>query len=344
MESPSGDAETEGAPTWAVDPNLAAHVDEVMRNWQQGFVVRLDFLAWLADREQPLTWQTASEGREGVGLTKAKPEYEYMAVVTQTCDIFKSCASTAEDDEAWPFLQLCPVVKLGGVAVRGEAAGGHHSRFAPLPALGDDFFVDLNQCMTVEKTLLLGLEDPTDGCRHDADRLLFADVVARNRGRFAFPDGVNEVMKPLRRRFREKGVKDSPEGRRIRDILEVRVRRSPTTLWTNSPVLLEIIYVIKSASLSEFTEDDGEDKVSGDLKTWLSTPQPIKDLSERLDVATTNADRTRLWNLLVQEWHTKAGTSNEVIVTGVAAESAADYSVERARSEPKLDYDHLSSG
>jgi hypothetical protein len=345
MESPSDDADTAQTPVFVVDPDLAARIDSAMRQWQQGFVVGPGLLVWLADREQPLTSQTAQEGGTGVGLTKAKAAHEYLAVVTQTCDIFKSCSSTGDDDEAWPFVQLCPVVKLKGAAVRGEAAGGHHSRFAPLPALGEgDCFADLNQCVTVEKAILLGLDDPKDGCRNDVDRLLFADVVARNRGRFAFPDGVNEIMKPLRRRFREKGARDSPEGRRIQDILEVRLRRSPTTQWTDSPVLVEIIYVIKSESLSEFTENDDGSHISADLTTWLSTPRSVHQLSERLDSATTNADRTHLWNRLVQEWHMKAETSNEVIVTGVAAESAADYSIERARSEPKLDYDHLSFG
>jgi len=342
MELPSSDTDTDAETPWAVESSLVARVDEAMRQVQQGYVVKLNLLAWLADRDQPLTKQSSTEGGEGAGLTKAKPEHEFMAVVTQTCDIFKSCAASGADDEAWPFIQLCPVIKLAG-AVQGEAAGGHTPRFAPLPALGDVYFADLNQCITVEKAILLGLEEPVDGCGDDAARLLFADVVARNRGRFAFPDGMSHIMSPLRRRFREKAPRDSPEGRRIRDILEVRVHRSPTTKWTDVPLQIEIVYLIKSASLTEFMESDEATFISTDLGTWLSSPRSISDLSARLDTAVTNADRTRLWNLLVQEWHKKAGKSLEVIVTGVVAESAADYSVERARLEPKLDYDHMSA-
>src|ERR1700731_1086347 len=167
------------APPWEADPELAARVNAQMRKFQQGYVVKLGLMTWLADREHPLTRQTAEGGGKGAGITKAKPEHEFMAVVTQTCDLFKPCAATEADSEAWPFVQLCPVVKLIKSAVRGEAAGGHIPRFAPLPALGDDYFADLNQCVTVEKTVLLGLDEPVDGCGDDASRILFADVVAR---------------------------------------------------------------------------------------------------------------------------------------------------------------------
>ena len=209
-------------------------------------------LGWLADRSHPLTLQTHQLGGEGLGLTQA--EAEAVAVVTQTCDIVRTCWS--EGGDGLPFVQVCPVVALVGADLT-EAAGGHSSRFAPLPALGHDHFADLLVCSTLEKTVLLGLEGPISGCGSDEDREKFAAAVDRNRRRFAFPDGMDQVLNPLRRRFRDKWKKDSAEGRRIAEVWEIRARRADHTPWYGEDqVEVELTFVIAPDALRCFQEEE----------------------------------------------------------------------------------------
>ena len=72
-----------------------AKVDEAMLGWRQGDVARPGPFGWLADRSHPLTLQTHQPGGEGLGLTQA--EAEAVAVVTQTCDVVRTCWSEGGD-------------------------------------------------------------------------------------------------------------------------------------------------------------------------------------------------------------------------------------------------------
>lgn len=316
-----------------------AKVDEAMLGWRQGDVARPGPFGWLADRSHPLTLQTHQLGGEGLGLTQA--EAEAVAVVTQTCDVVRTCWS--ESGDGLPFVQVCPVVVLAGADLT-EAAGGHSSRFAPLPALGHDHFADLLVCSTLEKTVLLGLEGPISGCGSDEDREKFAAAVDRNRRRFAFPDGMDQVLNPLRRRFRDKWKKDSAEGRRIAEVWEIRARRADHTPWLGEDqVEVEFTFVIAPDALPVFSEEEADQPTTAEIKTWAQANDDIAKLAGKLESIGNPTDRSYLWQRLVLAWIAKCGTDHRVAITGATAESAAAYSLARARLEPRLDLDHLSS-
>jgi hypothetical protein len=310
-----------------------------MLGWRQGDVVRPGPFGWLADRSHPLTEQTHQLGGEDLGFTEAAADY--IAVVTQTCDIVKTCWS--EDGDAWPFVQVCPVVVLEGRALT-EAAGGHSSRFAPLPALGDEYFADLLVCSTHEKTVLLGLDEHIRGCESDEDRERFAAAVDRNRRRFAFPNGMDQVLKPLRNRFRDKWKRDSAEGRRLAEVWEIRARHAEHSPWFgDDQVEVELTFVIAPEALPVFSEEDADQPVSPEVKAWAQDHHDIAALAEKLESTGDPADKSYLWNCLVGAWISKCGTDPRVAIIGAIAESAEAYSLARARLEPRLDLDHLSN-
>ena len=179
--------------------------------------------------------------------------------------------------DAWPFVQVCPVVELGEGQARVEAAEGHSTRYAPLPGIGDAHFADLTVCITIEKALLLGLGGPRSGCRDDLERERFAAAVARSRVRFPFPDGFNTVMNPLRSRWRKKRS-SGDEGELISDVKEVRAR--PQTLWSDIPVRLELIFIVISTSLPPASEATFGVTVTDELQRWAEVETETSNRSE----------------------------------------------------------------
>jgi hypothetical protein len=331
------------AETWQPDRELVDAVDAAMTNWHQGHVVSPGPLGWLADRSRPLTPQTAALGGSEFGFTQAS--VEHVVVATQTCDIVKSCWSEDPERGSWPLVQVCPVVTLKDQAL-AEASRGHSTRFAPLPALGNDKFADLTVCTTMDKAVLVGLGDPIPGCATDDERERFAAAVDRNRRRFAFPSGMDEVLKPLRARFRNKWKKDSPEGRRIAEIWEIRAKRADHTPWYGNPatqVEIELTFVVAPEALPVFDEDGVDEPVTPELKKWASGNDKVHELADKLESVGSPADQSFLWHCLVQGWVQKCSTDPSVVITGAMAESADDYSLARARLEPRLDLDHLSN-
>jgi hypothetical protein len=232
------------------------------------------------------------------------------------------------------------VVKLDGQLLK-EAQGGHSSRYAPLPGIGDDCFADLNQCMTVEKAVFLNIEKPISGCPDDDARAKFARAVARHRSRFAFPDGFDEVVEPLRRRFRDKRGKEGPEGKLLGDVEEIRTRRSSATEWDAAVVDLELVFIVKPSSLPSFEGDD-DAPITDELREWSKSERKIFDLSKKLESTGEPGDRNFLWQLLVKAWQQECGTDHRVRITDANAVSGAEYSIAMSWVEPKLDLDHLS--
>jgi hypothetical protein len=328
---------------WRPDLEHVARVDISMANWRQGDVVSPGPNGWLADRDHPLTRQTAALGGSGFGFTQA--ETSQIALVTQTCDIVKPCSTEDPARDAWPFVQVCPVVTLTGPAL-AEAARGRSARFAPLPALGDDQFADLMICTTLEKSVLVGLGDPVTGCSTDEDREKFAAAVDRNRRRFAFPDGMDVALQPLRTRFRDKWEKDSPEGRRIAEVWEIRVRRADHTPWdgdSTSPVEVSLTFVVAPEALPKFEEEEAEQEVTQTIKEWCEAHPQIHELAAKLESTGNPVDLSYIWQRLVEEWIQKCAAHPHVEIAGASAESAASYSLARARLEPRLDLDYLSN-
>lgn len=207
-------------------------VDASLKEWRQGdFVLGEHWFAYRIDPKQPLTESPQFTESESSDLIEV--ETRGLVLVTQTCDIVRSC-------ESRPYVQVAPLVEVEEDSLR-EIQRCRRPQYAFVPGATDDRLVaDLDRVMTVEKTIVAGWVRQS-GCSNDQEIRAFAQALARKRVRFAFPDDFISWANKLQRRFREKHSKLSPEGEALRGLREIRVRAAPS--WNHSEVQLMFWFI-----------------------------------------------------------------------------------------------------
>jgi hypothetical protein len=233
------------------DADIVA-VDRTLARWRQGDLVLaagdgedMEFLHQ-ADLSLPLTAEAAFQAREAaqageaetlVGIATQVPGF---AVLTQTCDIVRSCRSR-------PFIELAPLVRADE-PMRTEISKGLRPAYAWLPgAAAHGLVIDLDRVMTVEKATL-ATRPRTEGWTDEGDLRTFAKALARKRDRFAFPDDFNRLIKPLSERIKDKYGKLSPEGQMTLRVRQIRIRAAPS--WgTVGRIEILPIFVIEDGVL-----------------------------------------------------------------------------------------------
>lgn len=325
-------ADSPAETNWEPDDDLAARVNGVVERCQQGDVMPGGFTVHVADASHPLTKEAAELGGEGV--RDVFIGWEAVAIVSQTCDVVRGVTT---ETGGRPLVQVSPVVRLEDDRLH-DALRGRVPRYAPVPGFADDAFVDLDICTTIEKTVLAGSEQ-VRGCPDDESSRAFGHAVARHRSRFAFPDHVDRAMQRLRKRMVDRADKDSPAGRRVDEVVEIRATAVPQ--WNAVPLWIELVFLVDEAALPAV---DADDEASDATRAMLGKNPGEKQLSEALeDPGLTAADRSVLWMALAETWTrlvTPAAEFGEI--TGVA-ESRSSYSRARHDTSERLDLDHLSS-
>lgn len=245
---------------FAADVSLVAQVNERAMQLRQGDIVEVGAIAWLASGSTPLTSQSAEAGDAAVSCVIA--EADRLVVVSQTCDIVRDCSQR-------PFVLLARVVTLEEPAA-GEARHGHRPRFIPLPGLGDDAFADLDLVIGIEKSAFLGVE-ATRGLPDDSSQRRFGIATGRVFSRFAFPDDLVISLRGLVSRVRQKHTKDSPEGRALEALEDIRIAGSPS--WNADAVDVFITFAPATrAEANDVMADDGWDQL---VDSWLRQAEPF---------------------------------------------------------------------
>lgn len=219
-------------PILAPDSAQANGIDAALQAWRQGDLA-LDerWFIHVADPAQPLT--AAAAEADGAGLQALTSEVAGLAVVTQTCDVVRSCVTR-------PYVEVAPIVRVSADDLHAVQRG-RRPALATLPALlASSLAVDLDRVMTVEKAVVATWER-TPGYASDADGRAFAQALARKRVRFAFPDDFIELARKLQGRLTDKHEKNTDEGRGLRALREIRVQATPT--WDANPVALWFWFV-----------------------------------------------------------------------------------------------------
>ena len=216
----------------AADAVGVEQVDERIATWRQGDCVVED--AWFLYRtnvENPLT----DAGRTAVaeGAENAETPVRGFAVLTQTCDLVRSCIDR-------PFAEVSPLVEVNDVVLR-EIERGRRPNYGFIPGVADLRLVaDLDRVMTVEKAVV-AVWERIEGCRTDDETRRFSLALARKRARTAFPNDFVKFAKPLTDRMAEKHDKQSDEGRALRALREIRVRAAPS--WDADAVELTFWFI-----------------------------------------------------------------------------------------------------
>lgn len=236
-----------------------ARIDNALADWRQGdCVITHQWFIFRTELERPLTDAGAQAASES--LDAAETEVIGLAVLTQTCDIIRTCAER-------PFVEVSPLVEVDEQFLH-EIERGHRPRYAFIPGLASmRWVVDLDRTMTVEKSVVAGW-DRHQGCLEDADARRLASALARKRARAAFPDDFVDFASSLADRMSSKHAKASPEGNALRALREVRVRAAPS--WDAGEIYLTFLFV---------PDEDGGPIPAGNwdsfVDTWLALAPPL---------------------------------------------------------------------
>lgn len=209
-------------------------IDEALQNWSQGdCVLGGQWFVFRISPDAPLTEDAAIAASEHI--ENAEAEVLGFTVLTQTCDIVRSCSQR-------PFVEVCPLVEVDDRSLH-EIERCRRPNYAYIAGVSHRRLVaDLDRVMTVEKSVVAEWER-VKGCSSDADSRRLALALARKRARVAFPDDFVEFATPLMKRMSSKHDKDSDEGRSLRALDEIRVRAAHS--WNDTAVELLFLFIRK---------------------------------------------------------------------------------------------------
>lgn len=228
-------------------------VDTALKEWCQGdCVLGENWFVYRFDPQRPLTSESADVAQEETDLVES--EVKGFVVVTQTCDIVRSCKDR-------PFIEVVPLVEVDEQKLP-EIQRGKRPQYAYIRGVAEHKLVaDLDRVMTVEKAVVAAWRR-TPGCQTDEEIRLLGQALARKRVRFAFPNDFVDFVRRLQERIGNKHEKYSDEGKALRALREIRVRAAPA--WNASEIQL-MFWFIRNEEQVQFQELEWEKW----LKQWL---------------------------------------------------------------------------
>ncbi len=167
-------------------------IDAALEKWRQGdYVLGEHWFVQRYDPQRPLTKASLDAAQQGID-DLIESEVRGFVVVTQTCDIVRSCSSR-------PFIEVVPLVEVDEQYLC-EIERGRRPQYAFIPGVVEHRLVaDLDRIMTVEKAVVAGWERK-QGCQSDQEVRSLAQALARKRIRFAFPDDFTQWAGKLQSR------------------------------------------------------------------------------------------------------------------------------------------------
>jgi hypothetical protein len=234
------------------DPQITS-IDKALASWRQGDCTLGEH--WFAHRlDTSFTVTEAGRVAAESGVDLAEQQVQGFVVVTQTCDVVRSCADRH-------FIEVCPLVEVS-VDFLLDIQRGRRPAYAFVPLLSERKLVaDLDRVMAVEKPLL-ATWDRIPGWSTDAEARAFALALSRKRLRFAFPDDFTALVRKLQSRLADKHEKNSDEGRGLRALDEIRVQSTPS--W-DAPQSNIFFWFVRKESDADFEGRNWAEL----LKEWL---------------------------------------------------------------------------
>jgi hypothetical protein len=223
-------------------PDYFQTTDSALAKWRQGdVIIRAAFsMVHLAMAAQPLTPAADEASKEfpdsdANELLSVVSEVPGFIVLTQTCDLVRDCKQR-------PYVEVAALQEVSA-DIFGQVMRCERPAFAYVPALSDRRLVaHLERTMTIEKAVLAGVA-PVRGLTTDSETAAFQEALARQRTRFAFPTCFNKAMGPFQKRMKARAGKNTPEGRHVDALIEIRVSATPS--WAAERVAI-VLWLIKS--------------------------------------------------------------------------------------------------
>jgi hypothetical protein len=233
-------------------------IDSALSKWSQGDCTIGDD-CWFVNRfdpQRPVTLEAknfvVAEANTDTDLLES--QVSGFVVVTQTCDLVRSCAERA-------FVEVSPLVAVNSAWIE-EIRKLKRPRYAYIAGVADRSLVaDLDRVMTVEKAVVATWARIW-GCQSDADTRSLAEALARKRSRFAFPDDFSMFAQKLQKRMQDKHEKPTDEGAALRALREIRVSAIPA--W-NADAIELIFWFIRAETDDRFQDKEWHEW----LDSWL---------------------------------------------------------------------------
>ncbi|WP_446386292.1 hypothetical protein [Coleofasciculus sp. B1-GNL1-01] len=228
-------------------------VDAAVGEWRQGdCTLGEHWFLYRFNPKRPLTEDSVNVAQEEIDL--AESEVKGFAVITQTCDIVRSCWDR-------PFIEVVPLVEVNKQRLN-EIQRSRRPQYAYIPGISEYSLVaDLDRVMTVEKAVVAEWKR-IPGCQNDDEVRALGQALARKRVRFAFPDEFIAFAQKLQKRMQDKHDKLSVEGDALRALREIRVRAAPS--WNADEIEL-MFWFIRNEEQVQFQEKEWHQY----LEKWL---------------------------------------------------------------------------
>lgn len=285
--------------------------------------------AWPLSDAAELVYDVRSSGLSAISTAS-----DTVVLLTQTCDL----QETNSDEH------LCQVTRVVEVDA-GEAEKvlrGHFPGMVALPWHSPGAIARLAEITTIERSVLVGSESLSKP-RNDAERIHFSEMTGRHFSRFAFPDDVSEIMRPLRSRMKEKHDKGSPEGSCASMVQTIHLEASP--LFDADLLDLNVLFILKTSDLQTMSKEV-RDALDGEaIDRFMSLP--VKALADSALKEVDPSKQRELWTALAELWlrgclgvaeaKQSIGTITAEVLNGT------EFTFERSRSAPELDFGYLST-
>lgn len=246
------------------DPKSIEQIDEALSKWHQGDICCDTSIAFvhLADLSRPHSSASLSisksritthGGSQSLGIELvAEKEIEGFVVLTQTCDLVRSCKTR-------PFVEIAPLIKVAKHIVE-ETRRLKRVPFAYIPRKsGDCLVADLDRIMTVEKAVVAAW-NRIHGCDTELEAKDFREAISRKRSRFPFPEDFVGAMQTLKNRILKEHNKQSDEGAHLQSLREIRVLATPS--WDAANVKIKFFFIKDKGPIYPTWE--------AHVKRWLS--------------------------------------------------------------------------
>lgn len=235
---------------------IISQVDAALAEWRQGdFVLGGDYSVFIhvANLNFPIT-------ESAIAYAEQHPKEQTaiidavvpgFVVISQTCDIVRSSSDRK-------FVEVAPLVEVD-TSILHQAKKGLTPKYGYVPALSSEKLVaDLDRALTIEKSCLVE-QVRRQGCVSDDERRKFSIALARKRGRFAFPNDFNAMLKRLTDRIKKKHGKGSLEGKVLEQLAEIRVRAAPD--WNADRVELTMMLITEDGP-NPITDEEWSNQIA----------------------------------------------------------------------------------
>lgn len=192
---------------------------------------------------------------------EANPNILGVVVISQTCDVVR-CVPGKE------YVVVAPIVELPENKIPFVRSGATPTYAALEHPPTEAAVVDLSRMLSVHKKALASWPR-SDGFSDNAKLARFAGALERKHGRFAFPDAfADQVISPLRDKFKKPHGKASESGKIVRSLNHVRVQAAPA--WDAELVKIGFRFVLEDTLEAPYTAIA---KFIGDILKGIALPQ-----------------------------------------------------------------------